>query len=93
MPSSLARLSTKRARGAGRAIGAERDFVEQPHRHRLAGARAEVEIEHLGLHVAGRRVERGQQRRAFAGDDVVEHQPAGADLREIVIEPGRGAWR
>ena len=76
-----------------RAVGAERDLVEQPHRHRLAAAGLEIEVEHLGLHFAGRGGERGEQRRALAGDDVGELEPAGADLREIVVEPGRPAWR
>ena len=77
------------ARHAGFAVGAERDFMKQPHRHRLARARAQIEIEHLGLDVAGRGIERRQQRRAFAGDDIGQPQRTGADLRQIVIEPGR----
>ena len=60
----LGAIEHQRARGAGRAVGAERHLVEQPHRHRLAAARLEVEVEHLGLHFARRGVERGQQRRA-----------------------------
>ena len=56
----------QRARGARRAVGAERDLVEQPHRHRAAAAGLEVEVQHLGLHFAGRGGERGQQRRAVA---------------------------
>ena len=78
----------QRPRGAGRAVGAERDLVEQPHRHRAPAAGLEVDVHHLGLHLAGRRGERGEQRGAVAGDDVGELQPAGADLGEIVVEPG-----
>ena len=80
----------QRARGAGRAVGAERDLVEQPHRQRAAAARLEIEVEHLGLHLA-RRGRRASVSSAAPspGDDIGELQPAGADLREIVVEPGR----
>ena len=47
----------------------------------------EVDIEDFGLHVAGHRRERGEQRRALARHDVVELEAAGADLREIMVEP------
>ena len=89
LPSSLARLSTSVREAPARAVGAERHFMKQPHRHRLAAARLEIEIEHLGLHFARRGIERGEQRGALAGDDIVELERAGADLGEIVIEPGR----
>ena len=75
----------QRARGAGRAVGAERDLAEQPRRAPAAGL--EVDVEDLGLHLARHRRQRGQQRRALAGHDVVELEPAGADLGEIVVEP------
>ena len=81
LPSSLRAVEHQRARGAGRAVGAERHFVEQAHRHRLAAARLEIEVEHLGLHFAGRGIERGEQRGALAGDDIGELERAGADLR------------
>ena len=87
VPSSRGAVEHERARGAGRAVGAERDLVEQPHRHGAAAAGLEVDVEHLGLDVARRGRERGQQRRAVAGDDVGELETAGADLRQIVIEP------
>ena len=61
----------------------------QPHRHRLAAARLEVEVEHLGLDVPGRGIERGEERGAFAGHDIAELERAGADLGEILIEPSR----
>ena len=83
----LGAVEHQRARGARRTVGAERHLVEQAHRHRLAAARLEVEVEHLGLHLAGRGVERGQERRALTGDDVIELERAGPDLRQIVIEP------
>ena len=60
-----------------------------PHRHRLAAAHAQIEVEDLGLHFARRRHDDGQQRRAVAGDDVGQLQPARADLRQIVVEPVR----
>ncbi len=81
-------IEHQRARGAGRAVGAERHFMEQAHRHRLAAAGLEIEVEHLGLDFAGRGIERGEQRRALAGDDIGQLERAGADLGEIVIEPG-----
>jgi hypothetical protein len=61
--------------------------MEQPGGDGAAGAGLEVDIEDLSLDVARHGRERGQQRRAFAGEDVVELETAGADLREIVIEP------
>ena len=75
------------ARGARRAVGAEGDLVEQPHRHRFAAARAQIEVEHFRLHLARRGGERGEELGALAGDDVVELERAGADLREVVVEP------
>jgi hypothetical protein len=75
------------ARGAGRAVGAERDLVKQPGRHGATGPGLEVDIEDLGLHVARHGRERGQERRALAREHVVELETAGADLREIMVEP------
>ena len=43
----------QRPRGARHAVGAERDLVEQPHRHRAPAAGLEVDVHHLGLHLAG----------------------------------------
>ena len=80
-------IEDERARGAGRAVGAEGDLVEQPRRNGAAAAGLEVDVENLGLHVAGHRRQRGEQRRALARHDVVEPQAAGADLREIMVEP------
>src|SRR5450759_2783880 len=85
----LGPIKHQRARGPRRAVGAERHLVKQPHRHRLAAARLEVEIEHLGFHFAGRGIERGEQRGALAGDDIAELERPGAHLGEIVIEPVR----
>ena len=56
----------QRARRAGRAVGAERQLVIEPHRHGLAAAHAQVDVEHLGLDFARHRHDRGQQRRAVA---------------------------
>ena len=71
----------------GRAVGAEGNLVEEPRRNGAAAAGLEIDVEDLGLHVARHRRQRGQQRRALAGQDVVEHQAAGTDLREIMVEP------
>ncbi len=84
-------VEDERARGAGRAVGAEGDLVEQPRRNGAAAAGLEVDVEDLGLHVAGNRRQRGEQRRTLARHDVVELKAAGADLREIMVEPiGQG---
>ena len=79
----------ERARRTRRAVGAEGELVIEPHRHGLAAAHAQVDVEHFGLDFAGHRHDRGQQRGAVAGDDIGELQPARTDLGEIVIEPVR----
>ena len=79
----------QRARRAGHAVGPERQLVIEPHRHGLAAAHAQVDVEHLGFDFAGHRHDRGQQRRAVAGHDVGQLQAARADLGEIVIQPVR----
>ena len=79
----------QRARRTRRAVGAEGELVIEPRRHGLAAAHAQVDVEHLRFDFAGHRHDRGQQRRAVAGDDVGEFQPARADLGEIVVEPVR----
>ena len=85
---ALRAVENQRARRARRAVGAERDLVEQAHGQRAARAGLEVEVHHLGLHLAGSGAERGEKGRPAARDDVGQHQPAGADLGEIMIEPG-----
>ena len=71
-------IEHERARGAGRAVGAEGDFVEQAHRDRLAAAGFEIEVKNFRLYFAGCRVERREQRRAFARDDIPQLERAGA---------------
>ena len=60
----------------GRGVGGERDLVMEAHRQGATVAAAQVEVEHLGLDLAGMGGQRGQQRRAVAGQDVGEPQPA-----------------
>ena len=79
----------QRARGAGRAVGAEGELVIEPHRHGLAAAHAQVDVEDFGLDLARHRRDRGQQRSAVAGHDVGQLQPARSDLGEVVVEPVR----
>ncbi|MEY9117717.1 hypothetical protein ABIE86_006449 [Bradyrhizobium diazoefficiens] len=79
----------ERARRPRRAVGAEGELVIEPHRHGLAGAHAQVDVEDLGLHLARHGHDGAEQRSAVAGDDVGELQPARADLGEVVIEPVR----
>ena len=59
----------------------------EPRRQRAAAAGAQIEIEHLGLHLARRALQRGQKRGAIAPDQVGEFQAAGADLGQILVEP------
>ena len=79
----------QRARRTRRAVRAEGELVIEPRRHGLAAAHLQIDVEDFGLHLAGHRDDRGQQRRAVAGDDVGELQAARADLGEIVVEPVR----
>ena len=83
----------QRARGAGRAVGAEGQLVIEPHRHGLAAAHAQIDVEDLGLDLAGHRHDRGQQRGAVAGDDVGR---ASARRSRFPRDHGRAsspAWR
>ena len=80
-------IEHKRPRRARSTVGAEGDLVEEPRRHRASTSGLEVDIEHLGLHFPGRRGKRGDQRRALAGDNVIEFQFARADLRQILVKP------
>ena len=78
----------QRARGARRAVGRERDLVDTaaPARcvpPRVLRSRSSTSV-FTSPGVAG---DRGEQRRAVARDDVGELQAAGADLREVVVEP------
>ena len=72
-----------------RAVGGECHLVEQACRQRAPAAGLEIEIEHFGFDFPGRRRERGEERRALARDDVGQLEPAGADLRKIMVEPIR----
>ena len=80
-------IEHERPRGSGRTVGAIGDIVQHAHRHRAAAAGAQIEVEHLGLYLAWRGVQRGKQRRTIAGDYLADFEPAGADLGEIMIEP------
>ena len=80
-------IEHQRARGAGPAVGAEREPVEQANRQRAAVAGLQIEVEHLGPDLAGCGAQRGQQRRAVAGDEVGQFEAAGADLGEVLVEP------
>ena len=61
--------------------------MEEPHRQRAAAASPEIEVEHLGLELAGGSAQRRQQRRAVAGDEIGKLEAAGADLGQILIQP------
>ena len=80
----------QRPRRARAPVLAEGDAVIEPHRQELAVAAAQVEIEGFRAHVAGlARERRHHARRTLRGTTSAETQAAGADLGEIVIEPGR----
>jgi hypothetical protein len=79
----------QRARRAGHAVGTECQFVIEAHRHGLAAAHPQIDIEHLGFDFAGHRYDRGQERSPVARHDVGQLQAARADLGQIVIEPVR----
>ena len=80
-------IEDERARGTSRTVGAEHDLVEKPHRNGAPAAGLEVDVEKLGFHVAGSARERGEERRALARHDIAKPQAAGADLRQVVVEP------
>ena len=80
-------IEHQRARRTRHAVGAESKLVEHPDRQRATVAHAQIEIEHFGFDLARRAVQRGEQRRAFAGDKVGKLESAGADLRQILVEP------
>ncbi len=65
--SSRARLMTSVRDAPGTPSRAERQLVIQTHRHGLAAAHPQVHIEHFGLHFAGLRRDRCEQRCAVAG--------------------------
>ena len=80
-------IEHQRARSAGRAVGAERELVEEANRERAAAAGLEIEVEHFGLDLARGGSQRRQKRRAVAGDKVGELEAARPDLGKILIEP------
>ena len=77
----------QRARGARRPVGPEGQLVIEANRHGLAAAHAQVDVEYLGLDLARRRPDRGQERRAVARHDVGQLQTARPYLRQIVVQP------
>ncbi len=50
----------QRSGGAGHAVGAEGELVIEPHRHGLAAAHPQVDVEHFGFDFARHRHDRGQ---------------------------------
>ncbi len=83
-----ASIEHERARGAGFPVMSEGDAVQHAHRHGLAAALLEVDVEDIGHHVARRAGEMGDQRRGVSRHHIGELEPARSDLREIMIEPG-----
>ena len=79
----------QRAGRPRRALAGERDLVQDARREQPALAGFEVDVELLRRHFAGRAGYDGQHRAAISGDDVVDLEPASAELGEIIIEPAR----
>ncbi len=75
------------ARRSGGGVGRKCHLVIEPHRQGAAVAAPQIEVEDIGLHLAGLSRQGGEKCSAAAGQDVAEPQAAGADLGEIVIEP------
>ena len=81
----------QRAGGARRPVAGKGDFVENARRQQAALTRLEVDVELLGRHFAGRAGDHGEHRAAVSGHDIVDLEPADAELSEIVVEPaGQG---
>ncbi len=80
-------IEHQRARRARACRRRRKRACETPAPAACGRARAQIEIEHLGFDVARRAAQRRQQRRAVAGDQIGQLQPAGTDLRQILIEP------
>ena len=82
-------IDDHRARGAGRAIAGKGDPMQDAHRQQPALARLQVDVEGLRRDVARLARHHGQHRAAVSGQDVVDLEPAYAELGQIVIEPAR----
>ncbi len=87
VPSSRERLMTSVREGPGAPSAPNATLWNSRAGTRAPRAGLEVDVEHFGAHLAGRRNQRGEQRRALARHDVVELQAARGELREIVVEP------
>ena len=57
------------------------------HRQVLAVAALQFHVELIGHDIARRAGNTCEQNRTAAGNEIVEFQTAGTDLREIVVEP------
>ena len=78
----------QRARGAGQAVLPERDAVQQANGQALAAAALQVHVEALGAHLARTAGDAGEQGGAAARHEIGQGEAAGADLGEIVVQPG-----
>ena len=84
-------IDHQRARGAGRTVAGKSDLVQNAHGQEPALAGLEVDVELLRRHFARPAGDHGQHRPAVACDNVVDLEPADAELGEIVVEPtGQG---
>ena len=82
-------IDHQRAGRARRAVAGEGDLVQDARRKQPALAGLEVDVELLRRHFAGRPGYDGEHRAAVSRDDVVDLEPASAELGEIIIEPAR----
>src|SRR4029077_19891277 len=73
-------IDHQRPRRARRALAGEGDLVQDACREQAALTGVEVDVELLRRHFAGRPGYDGEHRAAVSGDDVVDLEPAGAEL-------------
>ena len=84
-------IDHQRAGGARRPVAGKGDLVQDARREQPALAGLQVDVELLRRHFARRAGHHGEHRSAVSGDDVVDLEPADAELGEIIVEPaGQG---
>src|SRR6202034_2398321 len=84
-------IDHQRAGRTRRALAGEGDLVQDARWEQPALAGFEIYVELLRRHLAGRPRYDGEHCAAVSSDDVVDLEPASAELGEIIIEPaGQG---
>ena len=80
-------IEHERPRLAGLAVPRKGDAMDEPDRQPLAAAPLEVDVDLFRAHLARPAGDHFEQRRAGPCHELRQLHPAGADLREIVVEP------